>query len=318
MSKQQTNLTFILLRPVTLIVVLCCCVMYFSRPTFAESSLSISPPVNEILISPTKSIRIPLTFTNNGTDDTFTLSLHSVTPADSHGHSLINPQPLDLASIPITISVINTPLSTPFTLKTGETKDITLEVHAANVDAAQDVYFALLAQTVDISDSPNDSLASTAITSLFLTTITPTDGIATDISFVTPQVPTLHDNTLPLDLKVTAKNQANTMLQTKLKITLTSPSKNIISESTLDPSLILAHSDREINPPPLLFHPTNIGPHLLTLELTTIGGRSLATHTTVIWLLPIRYLLVLVATLLLLLTIPIVYKFRLTSRVKKT
>ncbi len=283
---------------------------------FASTGLSISPPVTEVLIAPNKSLRTTLQLTNDGDDTSVVFSLHTLIPTGDLGHSTINPRPLDLTSIPLVIKTIGTELDQPIQLIAGQSLPITLELEAANLDEPQDVYFALLARPINPSSSPTMTASTPGITALFLATVTPTSSLPTNISLTPPKLPIIQDTTRPLTLDIKAENKTSIMLQVQGKVKLLSPNKSLITESNIDPKLILGNTSRLLSDFEFLISDFAFGPHTLTIELTTIGGRTLTEHSYVIWILPLRYLLVFII-ILILISIPILRKIRLTSRLEK-
>lgn len=281
-----------------------------------EVGLSISPPVTEVLIAPNKSLRTTLQLTNNGGDTSLSLSFHSVIPTDDLGHTTINPKPLDLTSIPLVIKLIGAEQSTPLELKAGQTKAVTIELEAANLDEPTDVYIALLARPLDKNASPTVTSVTPGIAALILSTITPSASLPTNIELKEPKLPLIHDNILPLKFDLLTENKTNIMLQAQVKVKLTSPTRSVLFESTLEPKLILGQSKRSFVIDPITTSLKDLGPHTLKIEVLTIGGRSITEHSYVIWFLPIRYLLV-VIVFILLITIPFLRKILLTRRVVK-
>ncbi|MCE7898376.1 hypothetical protein DYH11_04145 [Candidatus Microgenomates bacterium CPR3] len=291
---------------------------FLLSPTQASAStgLSVSPPVTEVLISPNKSLRTTLQLTNSGSDTSLNLSLHAVIPTDALGHTTINPKPLDLTSIPLVIKLIGAELDTPIELKAGQTKAVTLELEAANLDEPTDVYLALLARPIALNASPTVSTVAPGIAALILSTITPSTSLPTNIELKEPDLPVIHDNVLPLKLDFLTENKTNIMLQAQVKVKLTSPTRNVLFESKLEPQLILGQAKRSFAIDPIKTKLTDLGPHTLNIEVLTIGGRAITQHSYIIWFLPIRYLLV-ATVVIILFTIPFLRKILLTKRVIK-
>ena len=308
----STSMKKILITTLTLVLI----ILVPSSARAEDIGLSISPPVTEVLISPNKSLRTTLQLTNNGGDTNLNLSLHSVIPTDDLGHTTINPKPLDLTSIPLVIKLIGAAIDTPIELKAGQTKAVTVELEAANLDEPTDVYFALLARPLDINASPTISTVTPGIAALILSTITPSTSLPTNIELKEPSLPLIHDNILPFKLDLLTENKTNIMLQAQVKVKLTSPTRNILFESTLEPKLILGQTKRSFVVDPIKTHLNNLGPHTLNIEVLTIGGRTITQHSYVIWFLPIRYLLI-ITVVIILITIPFLRKIRLTKRVVK-
>lgn len=299
---------FVLLLPLTFLLMV--------PHAHADVGLSITPPVSEVLISPNKSLRTTLQLTNNGEDTSVILSLHSLTPTGELGHSTIDPKPLNLSSIPIVIRLAGLELDTPIPLASNQSLPITLDLEAANLNEPTDVYFAILARPIEPNESHTLTSTTPGITALFLTTITPSASLPTNIALTPPQLPIIQDTSLPLSLDIKAENKTNIMLQVQAKVKLVSPNNATLTESNIDPKLILGNTTRLISPFTFNLSLYHFGPHTLTIELITLGGRTLTTNSYVIWLLPLRYILV-TFVVILLITIPTLSKMRLTKTVKK-
>ena len=282
----------------------------------AITSMSVTPPVTEVLISPNKSVSTTLQISNEGDDSSIILSLHKVIPTDDQGHTTIDPKPLALSNIPLVIKLVGADLGVPFTLNAGQSKAITLQLDAANLDEPTDVYFALLARSIGTNLSPTKSQTSPGITALFMTTITPSASLPTNIALLPPDLPIVQDTYLPLNTSVIAENKTGIMLQVQGKIKLSSPNNTVIKESTFDPKLVLGNTTRMLSTITLPLSPYYLGPHTLTIELTTVGGRTLTEHSYIIWFLPLRYILIVIVTLILF-SIPLIRKINLTKRVTK-
>ncbi len=288
----------------------------FTSSIYASVGMSVSPPVTEILIAPNKSLRTTLQLTNTGVDTDIILSLHNLIPQGNQGHSTINPKPLDPTTIPLVINFVGLEPGIPIPLKSGQTQSITLEIEAANLDEPQDVYFAMLARPSSTQDNPTSPTTTPGITSLFFTTITPTSAIPTNIALVDPALPPVLDSITPLNFGVLAENKTSLMLQVQGKVKLLSPNKTVLTESSFDPKLVLGNTTRQLSTFNFQLSAQHVGPHTLTIELTTLGGRVLTEHSYTIWILPLRYALTLLVFLLLL-TIPLLGKFRLTVSTNK-
>lgn len=283
----------------------------------AESiSLSISPPVTEVLIAPNKTTTTTITLKNLGESTNYQISLHKVIPTDDQGHSTIDPTPLNLNQLPLIPTLVGQEFDTPYPLATNQVANLTLQLSAPSIDVATDLYLALVIQAIDPNLSLTNSSSNPAIASLILTTITPLPAIPTDISLKKFELPTLHDSASPLTLSPQAQNNTNIMLRIQGHATLTSPSGKVIQETKLDPTLILGNSTRNLTSLSFPLALRNLGPHRLTLTLTTEGGRTLLESSSVIWILPLRAIILTIIGLLIL-SILNIRRNRLTVKAKK-
>ncbi len=292
---------------------------YAVTPVVAQSaSLAISPPVIEILLAPNKKIVHAFKLTNQGESSDFVANIHTLTPSDSNGHSIIDPTPLDPSTIPLTISLANADreLGQPFHLDSNDSTQLVLEIEGANTDITIDSYLALVITPIIPSSQPPkadppwaDTLPS--ISALILTTLSPDGIIPINLKVTDFNIPSIHDSTTPLTISAKLTNSSNIMLRPQSTLIISKPQQSNSDEITLDPNLILANSSRTltVNSSPPIYHPKwyYIGPYEFTLKVTTEGNSQITSITKTVWLLPIRAiitlaLLALFITYLLLLT----------------
>ena len=272
-----------------------------------EVSLAVSPPVVEILLAPNKKVSQAFTLKIQGENLAITPELHLATPSDSDGHMMIDPKPLNPNSLPLTAIItsptIHDPRSTIY--------NITFE--AANTDVSQDVYLALVFRAsppstiYDLRSTITSPLARQslgvggAISSLILITITPAGVIPIDLSLKNWDLPFFHDSYLPLTLTPELTNNTSVMIRPQGDFTVISPTGKTIFSLPLYPNLILGNSSRIIQstihdlPSTISWSPTwsDLGPYRLRLTLTTEGGTQITQGEKVIWIIPLRLLLIL-------------------------
>ena len=268
-----------------------------STPVLAQSvSLSVSPPVVEILLSPNKKVSQTFTLQSQGENIAVTPELHLAKPTDAFGHVTIDPSPLSPATIPLSITM------------TGPSTSPTLTFEAASTDTPQDVYLALVFKVNStVEHSGNISTSTPAISALILTTITPTGilPISLDIQNFTP--PVIHDSWLPLTVSPQLQNHANTMVRPLGIYSVISPTGQTIFSLPLYPNLVLGNTSRTLqgsdkpipkldelkstlNPVVLSWQPRwyYVGPYRLHLEITSQGGTKLTEVEKVVWIFPLR------------------------------
>lgn len=268
-----------------------------------SATLSISPPVVEIMLAPGKKISQTFNLKTTTQNLTLTPELHPIKPSGSRGHSSVDPLPLIPSSIPATITI------------TGPNTSPTLTFEAANVESAQDIYLALVFQT-DAADSPTSTTLSPAISALILLTINPTDILPIDLELKNFEPALLHDTWLPLKISPQAQNKSKIMIRPEGKYEIIAINGKTIFSKTLYPNLILGESSRTLElsagdkepPTDLSWSPkwSNLGPYRLRLTLTSQGGTNLTVVEKTIWLVPIR--LGIILTLLLIIYLTLIYK----------
>lgn len=248
-------------------------------------SLSVSPPVVEILLAPNKKVTQTFTLQTQGADLTITPELHLAHPSDDSGHVSVDPNPLSPATIPLTVTI------------TGPSIAPTLTFEAASMDIPQDVYLALVFKANPAGSAEQlDSRASStlpAISSLILVTIIPTASLPINLEIQNFSPPVIHDTWIPLTLTPTIVNHTPIMVRPEGKYEIIDPAGKTVFSLPFYPNLILGNSSRKIlgdGPLPLSWSPTwsNIGPYRLRLTVTSQGGTKLTEVEKVIWLLPLR------------------------------
>lgn|GEM_PF-1358400 len=291
-----------------LIIVIWLLVIRFSPPASAQTlSLTISPPVTEIIMKPNTSLIQSFTLQNQGESTQLTPRLALIRPKGLVGGVEIEPSPFEPSEIPLTLSLASDrlALNEPFFLKSGETAQLVLKLESASLSEPVDVYLALVLEST-ASDLPGNTTARGGISSLVLVTITEDGTIPLEIELGNFSPSPIHDSGTPLNLSPEVKNNAPIMLRPHGTFSVFSPSGKEIFQSALYPNLVLGESSRSLllasensankevlDPLPFSWQPslTNFGPHRLTITLTTQGGTALAEESRIVWLLPIQLLI---------------------------
>lgn len=286
-----------------------CFLLLSQRLAAAQTTtLTLSPPVTELLLRPNIPVQQTFILKISGSNPTITPSLHLVTPSDTEGHVTIDPNPVNPASLPVVVTS-NPPLNQPLATA-GQDLGFTLTLSAANTDATLDSYLALVFTTTDPNTS--ESSAQAGISALLFLTVTPDGLLPIDLSLSEFNPPTIHDSSHPLTLAPIVANQTDSMIRPQGLFTVTSPRGNPVATQELYPNLILGHNTRQLKsnisnlPSDLTWHPAwySIGPHTLTLTLTSQGGKTLTTAERVVWLLPLRPLFI-ICSLIIIVTLTI-------------
>lgn len=271
-------------------------------PVHAQTvGLSISPPVVEILLSPNKKIIQTFNLKNQGQAITIVPTLNLVTPSDSTGHVIVNPSPVNLASIPLIAKLTPYTFGQSIPLPSGTSVALTITLEGASVDQPIDTYLALVVTPYPTTANNLQTISATpAIAGLVFITLTPSTIIPANIEISNFDPPFLHDTAFPFILSPTITNHADVMLHSSGELLIINPRDKTIHQAELENRLILKKSERTIGP--LTWNPnwSVIGPHRIRLTIMTIGGTKLSQIERTIWFLPLRGLLgVLIISLIL-------------------
>lgn len=293
------------------LLLLTCLLVLPSQVSAQSASLSISPPVVEILLSPGKPMTQTFNLKVQGDDLNFIPELRLVEPADDQGHVKVNPTPLTDNTLPLRITSSPSPLGHP--LKTsGGTTSLTLTIEAPASEIPHDIYLALVVNTEHGNAPLSSSSTTPAISSLILVTVSPTGSLPLDLEVADFNPPSLHDSWAPLSLTPSVNNQAPIMIRPEGKYEIISPGGKTIYSLPLYPHLVLGNSTRQLkgmddnnSPISLIWSPSwsDFGPHRLRLTLSTIGGTQLSQIERVVWILPIRLLLIITLFLIIVLSL---------------
>ena len=295
-------------------------VLFLTLPTeikAEETSLALTPPVVEVLISPNKKVIQAFTIKNKGSSGQFVINIHAVKPLDDQGHVELDPNPLDFSSIPLLVTLQNSNLefNQPFTIPASASEQIVLGIEGVTTDINQDAYFALVVSSYTNSDLAITSRAG--ISSLVLATLSPSGTLPVDLELQEFDPPLIHDSSTPLSFSPLVFNKTPTMMRVQGTLILDSGTGNNIEQLSLYPTLILANSSRTLKassgePPistPLEFqpHPLTFGPQKLRLTITTVGNTKIQEIERVVWYIPLKLTLTIIIVIF---TISSIYAWR--------
>lgn len=246
-----------------------------------QVSLSITPPLLELVIKPGKSVMVAYRVENSGDPVILTAKLKNFEPKDNYGNIKIK----DDLSGPVRFSLDNadTDLDRPFFLKTGQSQQLLLRIRIPEGAPNGDYYYTLLAEATPPTNQEGiaSTRARTAIGSNILITIT--DSGAIDIKpkvvlFSTGRQ--IFDSFDKIPLTFVLANKGKNMIKPEGKITL----KGNFGEQLgydIVPKNILSESERlvEATPSASLSIPDS-PPISLSLSGLFIGLYHLSTSVT--------------------------------------
>lgn len=295
-----------------------CFLTLFALQANAESfSLSINPPVAQIIIKPGKSITNVFTIKNLANiPQTFTVRLIPFTSGDTWGnpHLLPSHNPDWLKYFSLVNSDIS--LDEPFEIGANTSQQLVLSLSVPDNAPLTDHYATLLVtQTTPPAGDLENTRLSGSIGANILLSINTTDLPSSTLSIsgfsISPSPlfkignSFVYDNLETLLFEIKAKNPNSHLIQAKGFLKITSGDSVIFFRNLL-PTYLLANSERYITASgssTLSFKPalTNIGNVNASLNLFA-NTASTNTQITLI-LLPIKALLGLITTVLILLAI---------------
>jgi hypothetical protein len=288
------------MKKISLAILTLASVLFFpSRVSAQSTTLSITPPVVEILVAPGKKLIQNFTFKAEGQNLSVIPEIHLARPVDDHGHITIDPKPYNPSSISLTIAS-NYQLGKPIPLKNSELT-LSLTFDAATVDIAEDIYLALVMRVGSSEELQSSSATLPAISALIFTTINPSGVTPVDIQIENFDLPLFHDSYLPLTVNPTLKNNVPIMLRPRGTYEVLSSSGKTIFSLPLYPNLILGESTRAIQsnikdlPSNITWTPSwkNLGPFRLRITIATEGGTKIVEVEKPLWVLPIRGIILL-------------------------
>lgn len=261
-------------------------------PAIAQTvGLSISPPVVEVLLAPTKKAVQTFTLKNQGEAIQLIPTLHTASPDGTTGHIRVAPSPVSPAGIPLVARLSPYTFGQTISLPAGGSLTLSLTLEGASVDTPVDTYLALVFTPRSLGSTLGLTSAAPAISALVFTTLTPITVIPANLELSNFDPPFLHDTALPFTLNPELKNLAGVMIHPQTELTILNSRGQTVHQAKFASRLILQDSTRSLGP--LTWYPrwSNLGPHRLRLTVTTLGGTKLTEVERTVWLLPIRGLI---------------------------
>ena len=202
---------------------------------FAQSlSLSVSPPLIEIMIKPGKSAVQSFKLKNLGDDS---LINTQIVPFNEKG--LI----LDSLEKTVPWMQIISP-EKPFVLKKDEEKDVLLKINPGTQTKEQDYYQALMFKTAPLSDLRNSqSIVQQSVSALVITSVT-SSGLSKSAAITDFNLPSLIDSFSGININLKVKNTGNTFFHTNGNLIL----KGAIGEIKypLIPRIFMSGQEKEL------------------------------------------------------------------------
>jgi hypothetical protein len=165
---------------ITITIAIAIIITVITPQVFAQQlSLSLSPPLVELIIKPGKSVLVAYDFINNGDPNYFSASVSSFEPKDNLGNIRLKNVPTG----PIRFSLDNSDiqLDQPFFLKTRQRQQLLLRIRTPEGAPNGDYYYSLLVSSQPVGGNEGRSLGAARGTIASNILITVTDSGRIDI-----------------------------------------------------------------------------------------------------------------------------------------
>lgn len=284
-----------------------------------ELSLSLTPPLLEVMIKPGKSLTQAYTISNHGAPLIVEAKIAEFTDEDIRWEKDFTPEKW--------ISTINTNLSfdRPFLLRENEERQLIVKIAPPKETEEKDYYRAIIFTThpLMVQDTSSSAVSQTLVSPLLIT-VTSTGLLPKSAQIVNFAIPFIHDSFTPLNITLDVKNTGKTYFRPVGTIEL----KNFLGKISynLVPRLILSgqtkrltteiFSAENMNSQTTLFLPgLFIGKYQLTADFTLDQGKFKITQTKYFYAFPWKIILVLI--IFFLFTRQILIWFRLIKHANK-
>lgn len=295
-QKHQSDIIYQCRRNLYVYLLFAAVLVFFltAGPIRAQSlSLSISPPLLEVLIKPGKTITQVYKIRNNGESAVITPRLQEYT---SEG---VKYDPEFAADSWITLQNQDIAFNKPFLLNPNEERQIILKINPPKNTAEKDYYRVLI-----FSTTPNPALANTqasvsqSLGSILIVNVT-TSGLTQKGAQITSfDLPLIIDSFSPLRADIFLQNTGKTYLRPVGEIKLTGPIAH--GAYKINPKVFLAGEKKLLtlesssNPPDstLLLPGFYLGKYQLALNLTLDEGSSIISQEKIFYAFPWKLTLI--------------------------
>ena len=242
-------------RTQTIIVVLIMAIVFFVYSTKIQAqinqrtSLSITPPLSEIMIKPGKSITQAFTVKNEGTVDLeVTPSIVDFSPEGESGHPIVLP---NNRSFPFAqLQNLDKALDKPFVLQKGTSEQLVVRIAVPEQAEEKDYYQTLLLSTKPINLAELGSSTSTSYATIGVHMLISVSKTGMDLGSLNIQAfryPKIVDVFSPVVMELVAKNNGKTYTKAHGEVSITSFTGTVVKLFPILPENVLAGSMRRLH-----------------------------------------------------------------------
>jgi hypothetical protein len=272
------------------------CLLALPQASYAQTlSLSLWPPLLEIMIQPGRTTRQAYKLTNNSDRPLKVIpQIYSFSPQGENGQTKINYQTEEPGFFSLEN---NLKIGEPFTIEVGETTEIVLKIKIPANSTEADYYYTLLFSTQTESEiGQTQTTATTQIGSHILLTISKTGELPLLARIIDFSAPPIVDSFSPVEFTLHLENWGKAFWKPFGKITL----KGLLNqreEIKLLEQNILSKSSRKLSLPPIK-PKLPLGPFKARLEFSPNENGQILSSEITFWYLPYKVLGGLLALLL--------------------
>jgi len=240
----------------TSITILLFCIFVFAvRQTFAQTTnpirttLTVTPPLSEIIIKPGKTITQAFTIKNEGgVDLEVTPSIVDFSPDGKTGAPIVLP---NNANFPFaSLENLDKKMNTPFKLKAGTSDQLVVHITIPEKAEEKEYYQTLIFKTQPLGLNSLDntrSISNAWIGVHMLISVSNTGEQLGNLTTHSFEYPKVIDMFSPLVLKLTAKNTGKNYVKAQGDIKISNMMNDVVKVLPILPENVLAQSVRELH-----------------------------------------------------------------------
>lgn len=232
---------------ITLVLAIICLFVPVKKLQAQEISLTISPPITEVLIAPGKEVVQTYVLKNEGNSTLISVTVVPFYPQGEQGFQEFKDELASSYANWFTLMTPTIPLGASFNLPQGQTQTVSLKIAPPTDVSLKDYYFAVFFTTQQDSETGLDTGYSQAkVGSNLLITVSDDGNPVKNVSIKRFSAPLIIDSFAKLTYSVTLENIGRAYVKPMGKIIVYSSPFKDISQLNLAPVNILTSSLRDI------------------------------------------------------------------------